>query len=33
MSDEELLCMIVEADLDGDGKINYPEFKRFIQLV
>jgi len=31
LTDDELNEMIIEADLDGDGQINYSEFVRVMQ--
>ena len=30
LSDEEMRKMISEADIDGDGKVNYTDFKKFM---
>lgn len=32
LTDEELEQMIREADLDGDGQVNYDEFARMMLL-
>ena len=31
MTDQEVRSMIEEADLDGDGRINFQEFARLMQ--
>ena len=31
LSEEEVVTMIEEADLDGDGKINFMEFKKLME--
>lgn len=33
LTDEELEQMILEADLDGDGQVNYEEFARMMLLA
>lgn len=33
LTDEELEQMIKEADLDGDGQVNYDEFARMMIAV
>lgn len=32
LTDEEVEQMIKEADLDGDGQVNYDEFVRMMML-
>ena len=32
-SEAELMAMIAEADLDGDGKISFEEFKNVVEQV
>ena len=32
LTDEEVDEMILEADIDGDGKINYEEFVEMMKL-
>ena len=31
LSEEEVITMIEEADLDGDGKINFVEFQKLME--
>ena len=31
VSEEEVITMIEEADLDGDGKINFVEFQKLME--
>lgn len=33
LTDEEVEKMIKEADLDGDGQVNYEEFVRMMMTV
>ncbi|TXG65927.1 hypothetical protein EZV62_007202 [Acer yangbiense] len=33
LTDEELAQMIIEADMDGDGQVNYDEFVRMMLAV
>ncbi|RWW31782.1 hypothetical protein GW17_00003583, partial [Ensete ventricosum] len=33
MTDEEVLQMIKEADIDGDGQVNFEEFSRMMMAV
>ena len=33
LTDEEVDEMVREADIDGDGQVNYPEFVKICQSV
>lgn len=32
LTEEEVEQMIIEADLDGDGRVSYEEFVKFMML-